>query len=227
MKDSISAMNNYNFKDKCRSNLNIYSKKIFLKIPRIDKPNILDVGCGSGVSTIEIASLTNGNILAIDSDKESLSFFERYIKDSNLESNITIKHNSVFDEELRENSFDIITAEGLFNLIGFEKGLTYFSNFLKISGYFIIHDDSKNLSTKLKLIERLKFSVIDTIELDENIWGNLYVNCLKNEISQINKNNLDKINSKNSIKTAKDEIKMFENDPSVFKSTYYLLQKNI
>ena len=45
-----------------------YSREVFPFLPKMEKPRILDLGCGSGSYTIELASLTNGDIIAIDID---------------------------------------------------------------------------------------------------------------------------------------------------------------
>ena len=43
-----------------------YTKKAFEMLPQINKPRILDIGCGSGVPTLELARLSNGEIIGID-----------------------------------------------------------------------------------------------------------------------------------------------------------------
>ena len=40
-------MNLLEIKDVCRTNLNRYTRKAFESIPKIDSPNILDIGCGT------------------------------------------------------------------------------------------------------------------------------------------------------------------------------------
>ena len=44
-----------NKKDLIRRRLVKYSRKALKMIPEMDKPRILDIGCGSGVSTLELA----------------------------------------------------------------------------------------------------------------------------------------------------------------------------
>lgn len=37
-----------------------YTRKAFESIPEMDKPRILDIGCGTGMPTLELAKLSNG-----------------------------------------------------------------------------------------------------------------------------------------------------------------------
>jgi len=47
-------------KDLLREGLIKYTRKAFHMLPKLDKPCILDVGCGSGIPTMELARLSNG-----------------------------------------------------------------------------------------------------------------------------------------------------------------------
>jgi len=45
-----------------------YTRKAFQMLPKMDKPCILDIGCGTGLTTIELARLSDGEIIGIDID---------------------------------------------------------------------------------------------------------------------------------------------------------------
>ena len=51
--------------DHYRKNFLKYTKKAFQMLPKLDRPRILDIGCGSGVQTIELAKLSKGEIIGI------------------------------------------------------------------------------------------------------------------------------------------------------------------
>ena len=57
-----------------------FTRKAFQLLPELDKPRILDIGCGSGVPTIELAKLSNGEIIGIDIDQTQLDKLNRKIK---------------------------------------------------------------------------------------------------------------------------------------------------
>jgi ribosomal protein L11 methylase PrmA len=52
-------------RDRFRRRLFKYTRKAFQLLPELDKPCILDVGCGSGVPTIELAKLSNGEVVGL------------------------------------------------------------------------------------------------------------------------------------------------------------------
>ncbi|MBY9005780.1 MAG: class I SAM-dependent methyltransferase [Candidatus Lokiarchaeota archaeon] len=49
-----------------------YTKKAFSLLPVMDYPKILDIGCGTGEATIELAKLSNSNIIGIDINQQAL-----------------------------------------------------------------------------------------------------------------------------------------------------------
>ena len=65
-------------KERIRKRLLKYTRKAFRMLPEMDKPRILDIGCGTGIPTMELARLSNGRITGLDIDKTALN--ELYIK---------------------------------------------------------------------------------------------------------------------------------------------------
>ena len=64
-------------KDLVREHLNKYTRKAFQVLPKINNPTILDIGCGSGIPTLELARLSHGEILGIDIDQPALDKFTK------------------------------------------------------------------------------------------------------------------------------------------------------
>jgi ubiquinone/menaquinone biosynthesis C-methylase UbiE len=51
---------------RARANLLSYTRKAFHMLPPLVEPRILDIGCGTGVATIELARLSGGIIVGVD-----------------------------------------------------------------------------------------------------------------------------------------------------------------
>ena len=74
-----------------------YTHKAFLRLPRLEKPRILDIGCGSGVPTIELAKLSGGEVTGIDIDQSCIDEFNRKIKEENLSNRVKAIKLSIFE----------------------------------------------------------------------------------------------------------------------------------
>jgi ubiquinone/menaquinone biosynthesis C-methylase UbiE len=143
----------FKIKDECRQNLCKYLSQAISVLPPFEKPTILDMGCGTGVPTLTLAKYYNGVILAIDTDKEALDCIISKLTTQVVSSNIIVECRSANEIEFPLQNFDIVLAEGLLNIIGFENGLRLVSRYLKQNGFFIIHDEYKNHSAKLEVIK--------------------------------------------------------------------------
>ena len=111
-------------KDRVRERLNKFTVKAFQMLPKMDKPQILDVGCGTGVPTLKLAELSNGHITALDIDQNAINSLKRKIKEAGLSGRVEAMSCSMFDMDFPKESFDIIWAEGSIDYVGFKRGLT-------------------------------------------------------------------------------------------------------
>jgi ubiquinone/menaquinone biosynthesis C-methylase UbiE len=216
----------YSIKDRCRSNFNKYTWRAFESLPKMQMPNILDIGCGTGVPTLEIAQLTKGTFLAIDNDENCILWFREKIKKLGLVNQINTIHGSALRVKLDENHYDLIIAEGFFNIIGFEKGLETFSKYLHSPGYFMIHDDCRDMEMKRILFKKYQLRLLEFFILDEEVWWNEYYSCLEKEIYRFGREHDNSKKSKKLFARELSEINWYKKDPSSFRSAYYVLQKD-
>lgn len=210
----------FDIKDNCRQGLLKYLEKAISIIPIIENPQILDAGCGSGVPTLFLAEKLNGNITAIDSDTKSIAILREKVKELNLSNKVNIFNNSLFDIKANNNQFDLIFAEGLLNVVGFQKGFIKIINLLKRNGFIIIHDEFQNQNDKIELIKNYDCKILSSFVLDEQIWWNDYFKCLEKEISTISNKNKLKL-----FKSDLQEIRLFKKTPFHYKSIYYIIEK--
>jgi len=207
----------FEIKDNCRKGLLKYLTKAISIIPIIENPRILDVGCGSGVPTLMIAEKFNGKITAIDTDTKSIAIFREKVKELDLSNRVTLTDSSLFDIKVKNNQYDLILAEGLLNVVGFQKGFLKIIKLLKRKGFIIIHDEFQNQNDKIEFIKNNDCKILDSFVLDEQIWWNDYFKCLEKEISSNSNKELLKL-----FKSDLHEIKLFKKNPSQYTSVYII-----
>jgi len=210
----------FEIKDKCRKGLLKYLTKAISIIPIIENPRILDLGCGSGVPTLMIAEKFNGKITAVDTDTKSIDIFREKVENLNLANRVFLTVNSLFDIKVKNNQYDLILAEGLLNVIGFQKGFLRIVKLLKRKGFIIIHDEFQNQNEKIEFIKNNDCKILDSFMLDEQIWWNDYFKCLEKELSSNSNQELLKL-----FKSDIEEIKLFKKNPSQYSSVYYIIEK--
>src|SRR4030042_676297 len=100
-----------------------------------EKPKILDIGCGPGRQTMELARLSGGKITALDNHQP---FLDKVRKDADalgLSPHIETLNQDMKAMDFETGSFDVIWAEGALTLMGFENGLKTCRPLLKEKGY--------------------------------------------------------------------------------------------
>jgi ubiquinone/menaquinone biosynthesis C-methylase UbiE len=165
--------------DRFRERLLKYTRKAFQLLPKSNRPRILDVGCGSGVPTIELAKLSDGEIIGIDTDESLLEKLGRKIEEGGFSDRVKIKKCSLFEIDFPDESFDIVWAEGSIAIIGFERGLREWKRLLKTKGFLVVHDDIKNMSDKLRKIPDCGYKLINHFSLSEDAWWTEYYKPLE------------------------------------------------
>jgi ubiquinone/menaquinone biosynthesis C-methylase UbiE len=89
------------------------TKEAISKIPNLpSKSKILDVGCGPGAQTLELARRTKGQIVAIDTHQPFLDKLVLRAKEEGLLERIQPMNMSMKDLKFDDSSFDLIWSEG-------------------------------------------------------------------------------------------------------------------
>jgi len=208
-----------------RVNLLKYTRKAFLTLPKLEYPNILDAGCGDGVPTLELAKLTNGQILGFDIDHEKLSILEQKIKAANLSDRVHTSECSITEMLFQDESFDIIWAEGSISYIGFKKGLKEFSRLLKSGRFLVVHDELKNLEEKINLISEYGYKLLDYFILSEEIWRDEYYLPLKKCLDEIRRKYPLETDQMLELSKFQKEVDQFKKNPESFQSVFFIMQK--
>jgi len=222
----MSNLNLYRIeKDHIRENLSKYTRKAFKILPKCKNPHILDIGCGSGIPTIELAKISNGHVIGIDIDETSLNLLQRKIKETGLNNRVSVIKDSILTIDFPEESFDIIWAEGSIFVIGFENSLKKWHRFLKPSGFLVIHDENKDKNKKLGLIEKHGYTPIAQFELTDNLWWLEYYTPLEQLIQEFRHKYPNDSELINELNKDQIEIEKCKSNSVVFSSFFVIMQK--
>ena len=117
-----------------------FTRKAYHMLPDLNRPRILDVGCGQGGPTLELARLSGGQVTGLDIDKSALHELARRADQQGLSDHIQVVHSSMFDMDFAEASFDVIWSEGSMHILGFERALGEWRRFIRPGGFLVVHE---------------------------------------------------------------------------------------
>lgn len=101
---------------------------------------IVDIGCGTGASTILLARELDADITAVDFLPEFLEELQTRAKDYGVADRITTLNCSMDALPFAEGEFDVIWSEGAVYNMGFETGISSWRRFLKPGGKLIVSE---------------------------------------------------------------------------------------
>jgi SAM-dependent methyltransferase len=117
-----------------------YTQRAFEMLPELNNPRILDVGCGPGAVTLELARLSGGQVFGLDIDRAALQLLFRGIKAEGLAGQVQVVCGSMFEIGFRDGSFDVVWAEGSLHFMGLEKALGAWRRLIKPGGFLVVHE---------------------------------------------------------------------------------------
>jgi cyclopropane fatty-acyl-phospholipid synthase-like methyltransferase len=102
------------------------------------KLRVLDIGCGTGAPTIQLAKLIDGTILAVDNHQPFLDELQRRAEAAGVAERIQPRLKDMCDLEMEDAFFDLIWSEGALNIMGFHEGLGACRELLETGGLMAV-----------------------------------------------------------------------------------------
>ncbi len=103
-------------------------------------PAVLDLGCGTGAQTLDLANLSSGSIIAIDSHAPSVALLKARVAAKRLSEKIEVRVGDIAQLHLPPDSFDLIWSEGALYNVGLGKALRICHDLLRCGGYLAFTD---------------------------------------------------------------------------------------
>jgi len=211
----------------------------------LERPRILDIGCGPGGPTMELARLSGGFVIGMDNHQSYLDVFEEKIRKAGLSERVKAENGSMFTMDFPEESFDIIWSEGSIYIIGFEKGLKDWRRFIKPQGFLVVHEMTwlkpnppkeiadywkrmypgiTTIPNNLEIIPRCGYKVLGHFPLPEDAWWEEYYHPLEERINKLKAKYKDDLEALRILDSEQEEIDLYEKYSAWYGSVFYVMQ---
>ncbi|MDP8264158.1 MAG: class I SAM-dependent methyltransferase [Candidatus Aceula lacicola] len=210
------------------------------------QPLILDIGCGSGMQTLELARISKGKIIALDNHQGFLDILMKKASEDGLEENIIPKNISMLEMDFDPSSFDTIWSEGALYCMGFQNGLKRCRQLLKDGGYlavtelvYIVSDppipvvryweseylDIKDVKSKVELIENEGFQLLLNFTLPESSWLNNYYLPMERELPELKKKYQNNKTALGVFESFQREVDFYKKYSKYYGYEFFVMQK--
>ena len=222
------------------------TRKAYLMLRDLPKnPRILDVGCGPGMQTIELAKLSNGTIEALDNHQPFLEQLMNKAKEEGVAKKIRIVKGNMFKLNYRNSSFDVIWSEGAIFIIGFEKGISEWKRLLTAKGYIAVSEVSwlkpnppeglraywekyypaiKTIQQNLQIIRKVGYQIINYFVLPPKSWWENYYAPIESKLPSLRSKYADNPEASSFLDEAQLEIDMFRKYSEYYGYVFYIMQ---
>ena len=207
---------------------------------------IADIGCGTGASTILLASELDAEITAVDFLQEFLDELASRAQEHGVTDRITTLNCSMEGLPFVKEEFDVIWSEGAIYNMGFEAGVSGWSHFLKPGGKLIVSEMtwlSSNrpadlqiywdgaypeidvASAKIGLLERHGYCPEAYFVLPTHCWLENYYRPMQSRFDEFLERHGQSEQAKAIVAEEKQEIALYEKNSAYYGYGVYIAKK--
>jgi ubiquinone/menaquinone biosynthesis C-methylase UbiE len=211
-----------------------------------DRPEILDVGCGSGAQTMVLASLCRGRITATDVFPQFIEVVRRKAEAAGAGGRIVPVQMSMMELDFPRESFDVIWSEGAIFIMGFREGLTAWRPLLKRGGYLVVSEAAwfvedppaeaqafwnacypaiTDVASNVRTAEEAGYEVVGTFHLPAQSWWTDFYLALEPKLRAMRRTKADDADVLAEIAICQREIDIFRKYSDVYGYEFFILRK--
>jgi SAM-dependent methyltransferase len=212
-------------KHEVRGRLLPATRRAFAALPPVDRPRILDAGCGSGAPTLELARLSGGTVVALDLDFGSLiELRERAVREAPAGAVLPLQA-CLRDAHFPDGTFDVVWCEGAVTVLGFSRTLHRWRRWLRERGFLVLHDEQWDVRGKLQLIDAAGYGLLAHFEVPVEVWRREYFAPLAERIAALQTKYRDDPEALTALDREQRDVDAFWRDPRSCASHFFVMSK--
>jgi len=223
-------------------------RRAFRTLPSLERPRILDIGCGRGGPTLELARLSQGQVIGLDIRQCDLNELERAAAEAGLSQRVKAVNRSMFDIDFPDESFDIVWAEGSIFVIGFERGLREWRRLIKPRRFLVVHaatwlrpDPPREMLAAWResmypgtmtvaecadLVPSCGYDLLDHFALPEDFWWHEYFGPLQECIEGLRRKYPNDADAVRVLDEQQRNVDIYRKYPQWYGSAYFVMQRS-
>jgi ubiquinone/menaquinone biosynthesis C-methylase UbiE len=214
-------------------------------LPR--EPRILDIGCGPGVQTLELARLTDGMITAIDLMPEMIQRLRAAVEENGLGERLEVLQMDMNEMDFPEQEFDLVWSEGAIYIMGFRKGLEKVRPLVKNGGFVAVSEavwlkrdppgevigfweeypEIASVDEKLEVMDELGYTQVRHFVLPPECWTRDYYDHLEKKAGELEKEWEGIPEAKGVVEEARNELDVFKKYSEYYGYCFFVMRKMI
>ncbi|QDU33685.1 Demethylrebeccamycin-D-glucose O-methyltransferase [Poriferisphaera corsica] len=207
---------------------------------------ILDIGCGTGASTIQLAKELDAEVVAVDFLEDFLEALKKRANGHGVADRIETLNCSMDALQFEDEAFDVIWSEGAIYNMGFENGIAEWKRLIKPGGIMVVSEitwlsetrpnqlqaywegayaEIDTASAKINALERHGYCPKGYFYLQPHCWLENYYMPMRDRFPSFIERYDQNDESLAIVEAEKEEIALYEKYHSYYSYGVYVAQK--